>query len=1308
MPRVNETGQTGYNARVEQFRHVEYPMLDGSVYLDHAGTTLYPKSLVDQFAKELTSNLFGNPHAASAASQLSTSRIEDIRLRALRFFNADPADFDLVFVANATAAIKLVADALRAAPDGFDYVYHLASHTSLVGVREEARNSLCVDNHQMQAWTEGRCPLGDEAGNRPLLCAYPAQSNMDGRRYPLDWADRVRHWGRKTYTLLDAAALVCSAPLDLSNAETAPDFTALSFYKIFGLPDLGALIVRRNAENVFNAPRYFGGGTVDMVVCVKEQWHAPKTRFLHERLEDGTLPVHNIITLDAAIDVHARLFGSMQNVSAHTAFLGRRLYRGLASLRHANGEPVCELYSPDPDSTAGGLGSGPVIAFNIRNSQREWISLTEVEKLAVLKRFHIRTGGVCNPGGIAAALGLGPWEMKQNFSAGFRCGSENDIVAGKPTGVVRASLGAMSTMSDVDSFVNFIAEFYQETSLPSPALGPVSSQGPPNLRIHSLFVYPIKSCGSFEIPAGVDWEVRPEGLAWDREWCLVHQGTGQALSQKRYPAMALLRPSLDFERGELRVTYAGQIPAHLPRELSIPLSKNPALFHPPASRSRPSRVCGEDVQAQTYSSPEINSFFSNILGVPCSLARFPPGGRGPSMRHAKAHLQKHQVAPTEPEPRPPGSFPPSPPDSDSEKSRTRRILLSNESPILAITLPSVKALNEEMQRNRPGRAAVLPAVFRANMVLAPAADTASDHEAQIAPYAEDWWSSLRIGPRRHEFECLGACRRCHMVCINQETAEKSDEPFVTLSKTRRFDGKVFFGVHMCYGGQLQDTGQLPTAFFEAAARGDVRPLVIPWSFVGSFFLPLLYLSFPHTNRPWLYRLRWAVAATIVYFHVRMLQTTTASDEAVAYTTGLAAVWGTIWSLRLLVFTRPQWDAARIVCRLRRREKEGRRVNGVKKQEEKTQEDGILADMTVPDESVAAALAQGYEYVWQSYPADAPFFTRLGWSADLLTSFRGAGWNYAIPSIPHPPPPPPFSSPDSTCTTTTPLPVRLDQLPLTSRSGSSRSTTYATFRSSRFRQIALAYLVLDILVTVVRRDPYFVMGPEYPLHETRPPLVPGLYSSWLPASCSSQAWCGQFVMRTLRHFGALAGIISGLHFYTAIAQVGGLLHAAGGHTGVAHRMGLTPVHNPDDKQSRRRWEDPILFFLLQPVGALVQSILTRLIARIFPLTTTTTQTTRTLRRTTTFLFVLFWLHLTAPLLIDDMSRVGLWMFEPIPLSVLQLAVPQWREDPGSWWRWGKRWKPAPSLFLSAAQSSGGMGIGNWGWSLARGLWEGIWI
>lgn len=242
--------------------------MKGSVYLDHAGTTPYPKSLIDHFAKEMTTNLFGNPHSASSSSLLSTSRVEDTRLRVLQWFSADPGDFDVVFVANATAGIKLVVEALRAIPGGFDYAYHQASHTSLVGVREEARKSACFIDSQVSKLFEGQWNAAVK------LVAYPAQSNMDGRRLPLAWSNNLRKsWassGAKLYTMLDAAALVATAPLDLSNPEMAPDFAVVSFYKIFGFPDLGALIVRRQAEALFDSRKYFGGGTVDTVVCQKE------------------------------------------------------------------------------------------------------------------------------------------------------------------------------------------------------------------------------------------------------------------------------------------------------------------------------------------------------------------------------------------------------------------------------------------------------------------------------------------------------------------------------------------------------------------------------------------------------------------------------------------------------------------------------------------------------------------------------------------------------------------------------------------------------------------------------------------------------------------------------------------------------------------------------------------------------------------------------------------------------------------------------------------------------------------------------
>lgn len=763
---------------------------EGAVYLDHAGTTPYPKSLMDSFAKEMTANLFGNPHSASSSSQLSTSRIEDTRLRVLQWFNADPAEFDVVFVANATAGIKLVVEGLRAVPGGFDYLYHQASHTSLVGVREEAKSSTCFEDIEVSELFEKPRDSGC------TLVAYPGQSNMDGRRLPLSWSDHFRRrWpasSGKLYTLVDAAALVSTSPLDLSSSETAPDFTVVSFYKIFGFPDLGALIVRRQAEPLFDRRKYFGGGTVDMVVCQKEQWHAFKGQFLHERLEDGTLPIHNIIALDLAMKTHTALFGSMHKVAQHTSFLSDRLYQGLTSLRHGDGSRVCTIYSRDARTRDASSGSGPVIAFNIRNQHGAWVSLTEFEKLATLKNFHLRTGGVCNPGGIASALGLEPWEMKHNFSSGFRCGSENDIISGKPTGIIRASLGAMSTISDVDMFVAFVEDFFCDATplITSPLPAKRTSSRSSELYVDSIIVYPIKSCGGYTIPAGTEWEVRPEGLAWDREWCLVHRGSGQALSQKRHPKMALFRPQLDFERGELRITYAGTLPPGMNREIGVPLSGKPSLFESSCGNRFPSRVCGDEIVARKYVSDAINTFFSETLGVPCVLARFPRGGHGQSMRHSKAHLQNHQKIRLPSMIPLPGSFPapPSPPDSDTESTQ-RRILLSNESPILAISLASLATLNKEIVLK--GGRAVSPDVFRANIVIG---SRSRDQEGCDSAYAEDTWSTLKIG--QQHFKMLGSCRRCHMVCINQETAEKSEEPFVTLSKTRRFDGKVFFGTHM--------------------------------------------------------------------------------------------------------------------------------------------------------------------------------------------------------------------------------------------------------------------------------------------------------------------------------------------------------------------------------------------------------------------------------------------------------------------------------------------------------------------------------
>ena len=267
-----------------------------------------------------------------------------------------------------------------------------------------------------------------------------------------------------TYTLLDAAALASTAPLDLSDTATAPDFVALSFYKIFGFPNIGALIVRKDSAHVLAQRKYFGGGTVDMIITIHDTWHAMKETALHDRLEDGTLPFHSIFALDHAMNVHERLYGPnpMKFISNHTAVLGKLLYDGLCAFKHDNGSSVCRIYKDDSAVYGDPITQGATVAFNVVRADGSMVGYEEVEEAADERNIFVRSGSLCNPGGVATYLGWSPAEMKAAYAAGHRCTNPTQIMFGRPTGVVRVSLGAMSTAGDVRTLLRFLEDVYVE------------------------------------------------------------------------------------------------------------------------------------------------------------------------------------------------------------------------------------------------------------------------------------------------------------------------------------------------------------------------------------------------------------------------------------------------------------------------------------------------------------------------------------------------------------------------------------------------------------------------------------------------------------------------------------------------------------------------------------------------------------------------------------------------------------------------------------------------------------------------------
>ncbi|KAF4962723.1 hypothetical protein FSARC_9284 [Fusarium sarcochroum] len=510
-----------YNSAVDEFRDDEYPNMTQGAYLDHGGATIYARSLISEFSQAMLSNLWGNPHSENLPAKLSGEMVDSIRAKTLDFLGADPEHYDLVFVANATAAVKLVADAFRDLGEksptrSFWYGYHREAHTSIIGVRALTSGDYqCFeDDESVEEWITRSANYHTRKGKSTSLglFAYPGQSNLSGRRLPKNWSRKIRKHPqlRNTYTLFDAAALAMTSSLSslFEDPLDAPDFTCLSFYKIFGFPDLGALVVRRASGHILNLRRYFGGGTVAQLSPLQDTRVMKKVPGLgdqhdawniHDGLEDGTLPFHNILALGVAIDTYLRLYGSMDVISRHCCYLSHSLYEHLVALKYQDGSPVVELYADDPFMYGEPSAQGPTFAFNILREDGSYVPWTEAERLANNAGVYIRAGGVCCPGGVSKALEYEAWEWDRMFSGGHACGmNEKAIIHNKPTGIVRASLGAMTTKRDIQALISFLHNEFVSKRPVVPQLIELSKDS----SLQEQYLYPMRALSRKAVPGG--------------------------------------------------------------------------------------------------------------------------------------------------------------------------------------------------------------------------------------------------------------------------------------------------------------------------------------------------------------------------------------------------------------------------------------------------------------------------------------------------------------------------------------------------------------------------------------------------------------------------------------------------------------------------------------------------------------------------------------------------------------------------------------------------------------------------------------
>ena len=422
-------------------RRREFSRLDarGIAYLDYTGAAVYPESLVRRDARRLTRRVFGNPHSESAPSLASTASLERARALTLRLFDADPKAYDVVFTANASGGIRILAEAFPFA-GGSRLVLTADNHNSVNGLRVPARRrGATVAYVPLDASLRAREPQPWlPPPTAPSLFAFPAQSNFSGVRHPLRWVRDAQ--ARGYYVLLDAAAFAPSSRLSLRDAPA--DFVAISYYKLFGYPSgVGALIVRREAVPALERG-YFGGGTVQFVSVQNE---LARARADAAALEDGT---PNFLAMPAVCDGLRWLSRiGMASIERHVSGLTAGLLSRLASL----GARV-RVYGPVDLCARGGT-----VAFNLYARERV-IPYEHVERAARERGIALRGGCFCNPGAAEHAFGFDASAARACLDGEFSIQRFRSCLNGPPVGALRVSLGLANNEADLDRLFEFIDE----------------------------------------------------------------------------------------------------------------------------------------------------------------------------------------------------------------------------------------------------------------------------------------------------------------------------------------------------------------------------------------------------------------------------------------------------------------------------------------------------------------------------------------------------------------------------------------------------------------------------------------------------------------------------------------------------------------------------------------------------------------------------------------------------------------------------------------------------------------------------------
>jgi uncharacterized protein YcbX len=264
--------------------------------------------------------------------------------------------------------------------------------------------------------------------------------------------------------------------------------------------------------------------------------------------------------------------------------------------------------------------------------------------------------------------------------------------------------------------------------------------------ISRLFVYPVKSCAGIEVQEALLTET---GLDLDRAWMVVDD-TGEFVSQREYPRMALIRP--EFKRSDLILRAPGMLALHLHID----------------SVERATRVRVWDDEVAAYDMGDIAAqWLTDFLSL---TEQGLPAANAPRFRVVRFDPEHKRL-------------------SSMKWTGGKEALnqFSDGFPLLLLGQASLDELNQRLKA--AGQAAIGIERFRPNIVL-----------SGIDAHDEDRLGEMRIAADTGEviLRPVKPCARCPIPNIDPTTAQSSPavgDTLLTYRQNARLGGAITFGMN---------------------------------------------------------------------------------------------------------------------------------------------------------------------------------------------------------------------------------------------------------------------------------------------------------------------------------------------------------------------------------------------------------------------------------------------------------------------------------------------------------------------------------